>query len=31
MHTALNEPCKAYFPHTFDLKFSDTFFGLTLL
>ena len=26
---ALDEPCKAYFPHTFGLKFPDFFFGLT--
>ena len=28
LYRALDEPCKAYFPHTFGLKFPDFFFGL---
>ena len=28
VYKALDEPCKAYFPHTFGLKFSDIFSGL---
>ena len=31
VYRALDEPCKAYFPHAFGLKFSDIFFGLTWL
>ena len=30
VYRALDEPCKAYFPHTFGLKFSDIFFRLNL-
>ena len=29
VYRALNEPCKAYFPHTFGLNFPDFFVGLT--
>ena len=29
VYRALDEPCKAYFPHTFGLNFPDFFFGLT--
>ena len=29
LYRALDEPCKAYFPHTFGLNFPESFFGLT--
>ena len=31
VYKALDEPCKAYFPHTFGLKTSEFFFRLNLI